>query len=356
MLLFGTAELSLRLLGIPRQKDLVRKFGFPPEEMFGIAFCREPARFWCLEPGYDGPWRMNKLKYTHERHVQPNVMKSRARNYPDLEYFRTVTWGINSHGFRGEPHDSHKHVILFLGSSVTFGWGVRSDDCFPALLREKLTHEGYGGWDVVNAGVPGYSSYQSLVYLKQILDRWQPEVVIVESGINDGVQSIGLSDRQVNSAGSRSWAEKAVWSSNVALALRYAMRNRSKQPSRDVKVESERFFHTSIFAAGRSRVPEDDFRENIEEFEDLASALGAELFFMFPGLYNEYGEGELQKSVRFDHPREIRIAAAIKAGGADDLREFFLPYDEAHLSRRGHRLAADLIWSRLVQEEVFEPL
>jgi lysophospholipase L1-like esterase len=232
---------------------------------------------------------------------------------------------------------------------------VQNDDCFAALLREKLTNEGHRDWDVVNAGVPGYSSYQSLVYLKQILDRWQPEIVIVESGINDGIPSIGLSDRQASTAGGRSWLDEVAWHSNVVLALRYARQDMVAQPFHEAKVESEPFFHSIMFDPGRSRVPEDDFRANLEEFEDLAGASGAIPFFMFPGLYNEYGRGNLEKSVRFDHPREIDMVAAIKSAGSEDLSDYFLPYDEAHLSRRGHRLVANLIWSRLVHEEVFEP-
>jgi hypothetical protein len=356
ILLFGTAELSLRLLGIPPQKDLVREFAFPPERLFGVAFDRDPARFWRLIPGYDGPWRLYKRKYTYERGVAAGTAELRYRNFPNARYFDSVTWGVNEHGFRGDSPESRKRIILFIGSSITFGWGVREDDSFVGLLRARLAREGYRDWDVVNAGVPGYSSYQSLIYLNQIVDQWQPDVVVIESGINDGLPSAGSSDRLASSADPRSSGlEKVVWSSNLALALRYAWQDTVTPPSDNPRVESEPFFHTSMFSPGRSRVPEADFRANISEFEVLADAAGAETFFLFPGLYNEYGRGALRKAVRFEHPREIDMVAGLERAATGNLGRLFLPYDEAHLSRRGHRLVAKLIWSRLIEEETLEP-
>lgn len=356
ILLFGTAELSLRLLGIPPQKDLVREFTFPPERLFGVAFDRDPARFWRLIPGYDGPWRLYKRKYTYERGIAASTAELRFRNFPNARYFDSVTWGVNEHGFRGDAHDSRKRIILFIGSSITFGWGVGDDDSFVGLLRARLAREGYRDWNVVNAGVPGYSSYQSLIYLDQIVDQLQPDVVVIESGINDGLPSAGSSDRLASSADPRSsWMERVVWSSNVALALRYALQDTGTPPPGNPTIDSEPFFHTSMFSPGRSRVPEAGFRANISEFEELADASGAERFFLFPGLYNEYGRGALRKAVRFEHPREIDMVAGLERAAAGHLGRLFLPYDEAHLSRRGHRLVARLIWSRLMAEAILEP-
>lgn len=352
-ILFVILELALRLLGLPLQKDLIQKFRFPTEEMYELGFRKHSTRFWSLAPNYNGSWRMYKYMYTYEKHITPIEAKKRSKNIPCREYFKSVTWNVNEQGFRGELYDPKKRIILFLGSSVTFGWGVQSKDCFAALLEDKLSRKGYHNWDVINAGVPGYSSYQSLLYLTEILEQCNPEVVIVEAGINDGIISTGLSDRQTTISKRQSWIDKISWSSNMILAFRYMLQGISTQKACNLNVEAKPFFHTSMFTPGKSRVPEKDFLNNIKKCEELIESRRASLFFIFPGLYNEYGKGKLQKSVRFNHPREINITSKTISSEVNNLKECFLPYDEAHLSQKGHQLLANLIWTQLEKEKLF---
>lgn len=94
---------------------------------------------------------------------------------------------INSKGFRGkEFHDlSNKRVILALGESTTFGWGVKDDQTYPFFLGQLLGKR--GEIQVVNGGIPSYTSSQTLAYLRKILaeKELKPSMVLVSIVWND---------------------------------------------------------------------------------------------------------------------------------------------------------------------------
>jgi hypothetical protein len=103
-------------------------------------------------------------------------------NYDDGRYF------VNEQGFRGGGRLSSEGVafeILALGDSTTFGWLSGGELDYPSRLAELLRSEGYEEVRVVNAGVPSYSSRQVLLYLREILSRYEPDLVIVNLLWND---------------------------------------------------------------------------------------------------------------------------------------------------------------------------
>ena len=198
VVLFSAVEAGLRLFEIPREKYLIHRFSFPPRDLIGKALVPDASLFWRLVPGYDGPWTMRKLVFTHEAKAGRDVdSEQRSLNYPDRSYYDRVTWQVNESGFRGADHSAGSRIILLIGSSVTFGWNVRAEDTFAGVLRQKLIASGLRGWDVINAGVPGYTSHQALVYLGQLQDRYRIVVVVFETGVNDGTWAPVHSDRDL---------------------------------------------------------------------------------------------------------------------------------------------------------------
>jgi lysophospholipase L1-like esterase len=88
----------------------------------------------------------------------------------------------NSLGLRGaEPHTDARVRVLALGDSCTWGWGVRDEETFPAVLGSLAGEDA----DVVNAGVPGYTSRQGLRYLRERGLALRPDVVFIGFGFND---------------------------------------------------------------------------------------------------------------------------------------------------------------------------
>lgn len=76
--------------------------------------------------------------------------------------------------------------IIALGDSVTFGWGVREEDTYPAQLGELLAalHPDQR-FEVINAGVSGYGTWQESAWLQQMAGQLQPDLVVVQVHLND---------------------------------------------------------------------------------------------------------------------------------------------------------------------------
>ncbi len=103
---------------------------------------------------------------------------------------------VNSLGFRGKEFASKKpegtYRIAALGGSTTFGYypATSSDEtAYPAVL-ERLLNEGKPNtlvrrYEVINAGVPGYSLRSSLQNLASRLLYFDPDMVVVYHATND---------------------------------------------------------------------------------------------------------------------------------------------------------------------------
>jgi len=81
--------------------------------------------------------------------------------------------------------------IVALGDSLTAGFGVDLSESYPALLEKKLQENGYQ-YTVINAGVSGETSSGTLARVEWILTQ-NPEIVIVETGANDGLRGVTVS-------------------------------------------------------------------------------------------------------------------------------------------------------------------
>jgi acyl-CoA thioesterase-1 len=85
---------------------------------------------------------------------------------------------------------------VFLGDSLTAGYGLDADQAFPALIGRALAAEGLPA-RVVNAGVSGDTTAGGVRRLDWIL-RQSPDVVVVELGANDGLRGLDLAESEAN--------------------------------------------------------------------------------------------------------------------------------------------------------------
>jgi acyl-CoA thioesterase I len=79
-------------------------------------------------------------------------------------------------------------TIIAVGDSLTAGLGVMENEAWPAILEKKLQNNGHH-WQVINAGISGETSSGTLSRIKWILAQ-NPEIVILETGANDGFRGI----------------------------------------------------------------------------------------------------------------------------------------------------------------------
>jgi len=77
-------------------------------------------------------------------------------------------------------------TIVAFGDSLTAGYGVAESDSYPAQLQRKLHQAGYR-WTVINAGISGETSTGALERVEWVL-RLRPDIVILETGANDGLR------------------------------------------------------------------------------------------------------------------------------------------------------------------------
>lgn len=75
--------------------------------------------------------------------------------------------------------DPSRHLIVFLGDSITAGYTLPREQAFPHLVGEAL------GVPVRNAGVNGDTTAGALARLQADVLAWRPRVVVVELGAND---------------------------------------------------------------------------------------------------------------------------------------------------------------------------
>ena len=86
-------------------------------------------------------------------------------------------------------HADDPPVILILGDSLSAGFGMNADDSWVHLLEIRLQERGHS-YRILNSSISGDTTQGGLARLPRLLDRYQPEVVIIELGGNDGLRGI----------------------------------------------------------------------------------------------------------------------------------------------------------------------
>ena len=87
-------------------------------------------------------------------------------------------------------------VVLFLGTSLTAGYGIGAEHAYPALIQEKMDAAGYD-LRVVNAGISGETSAGGLRRIDWSLQ--QPvRVLVLELGANDGLRGLSVAAMRSN--------------------------------------------------------------------------------------------------------------------------------------------------------------
>jgi acyl-CoA thioesterase-1 len=87
-------------------------------------------------------------------------------------------------------------IILFLGDSITAGFGLDPSQAFPALIQQKIDARRWN-FQVVNAGQSGDTSAGGLGRLDWLL-RNRVDVVVLELGANDGLRGLPVETTRKN--------------------------------------------------------------------------------------------------------------------------------------------------------------
>lgn len=95
----------------------------------------------------------------------------------------------------------HAATIVVLGDSLSAGYGIRSEDAWPQLLEQRLRENtvlAKTSPQVINASISGETTAGGLARLPDLLQRYRPNIVIVELGANDGLRGLSLTAMHQN--------------------------------------------------------------------------------------------------------------------------------------------------------------
>ncbi len=136
---------------------------------------REPPNFlvpsdllWSLRPGYDET--ITRLPWVEGEK-------------------RTFRVRVNAMGLRGADVAREKAPgtlrVICLGDSITFGDKIDQGETIPEDLARILATGSGRPVEVVNAGIPGYSSRQGLAMWRGTLRDLRPDIITIAFGFND---------------------------------------------------------------------------------------------------------------------------------------------------------------------------
>lgn len=89
-------------------------------------------------------------------------------------------------------------TVLFIGTSLTAGFGLQPDQAYPTLV-ERLADSAGMPIHAVNAGVSGETSAGALHRIDWVL-RTPADVIVIETGANDALRALPVAEARANIA------------------------------------------------------------------------------------------------------------------------------------------------------------
>lgn len=107
-----------------------------------------------------------------------------------LEPRKQGSLATNELGLRDTKFKKNADIkILLLGDSISWGNGIGNlRYAFPYLLEGHLSAKNNKTYEVINASVPGYSTFQQLRYLELYGIGFKPNMIILQFCLNDVVE------------------------------------------------------------------------------------------------------------------------------------------------------------------------
>jgi len=150
LLLAELAGRAIQRIEREQFREIAERSLFRPDPLLGYA----------LKPGF-------RIDYGGRTPVETNRFGWRDREYP-----REKGAGV----FR----------VVCIGDSRVFGLGLPADETYPKQLEKMLRGKALGfAVEVINAGVPGYTSREGVALVGEILPAFAPDLVIASFGHND---------------------------------------------------------------------------------------------------------------------------------------------------------------------------
>ncbi len=97
-------------------------------------------------------------------------------------------------------------TFVFLGDSLTEGYGVAQQSTFPQLIQQKIKSDQLD-WKIISSGSSSSTSASALSRLKWVA-KDKPEYVMILLGSNDGLRGFKPDEVEKNLTAALEWAAK----------------------------------------------------------------------------------------------------------------------------------------------------
>ena len=87
-------------------------------------------------------------------------------------------------------------TVLFLGDSITAGYGLELSQAYPGLIQKKIDAKGWN-FKIINAGQSGDTTAGGLARLDWLLNN-RVDVLVLELGGNDGLRGLPIEEIKKN--------------------------------------------------------------------------------------------------------------------------------------------------------------
>ncbi len=292
--------------------------------------------------GHDD-WRLATITGDENREPDPVLLWRPAAHKP-----------FNAQRMKGPlaalPKPANVFRIMCFGDSLTDGppkggWPGR----LQTLLEQQPPIPGRR-FEVLNAGVAGYSSHQGVLRFLQEVDRFKPDLLLVSFGWNDAAEAIGQPDKTFQIP---PWpvvaTQRALIHYRAYLVLMYYSRAWRAQPP------------TVHEGPIQPRVSVDDYVANLERFRREAQSRGIPIVFLTRP--HKLTADALSHDTTWrgsvpNYNTTLVAWAQYHFVPVIDVQQFFqlLPHilfsDECHLTMDGYQRMAQLIRDQLVSGEI----
>jgi lysophospholipase L1-like esterase len=190
--------------------------------------------------------------------------------------------------------------ILVTGDSSIYGWGVRDNETYAVQLERELRRRFSVPIEVINLGVPGYSTEQTLRLLEEVGWQYEPDLIIVSNLFSDcnidafqDSVAMRLANPQPTGLeglvqGSRFYCACYMSWANYQANLNQNP-NRVLMPGIPTGANAAVTLENLNTTLALSRVPSDDYLDNLKTIKDRAATKNA--LMMLAPLAQEWDVG-----------------------------------------------------------------
>jgi len=223
-------------------------------------------------------WPKPTVGFEHNEPFWLTPSDQESKSYSHKESGGSFSVSSNEDGLRAPLHAREKPDgtirVMTMGCSTTFGWGVDDSESYPAKLERLISDQGNDSVEVINAGQPGYTSFQGRWLWAERLRHYAPDVVLIGFVVQDARKAAYTDKSQAVLQGdNRFLKDNVLYRSRIYTGLRDILGG--------IQIKAKE--RPDGGDGGVYRVPPADFADNLRYLvEEVRDSGATPVLFGFP--------------------------------------------------------------------------